>query len=76
MKEMTVEQYFNSKPKGVKGFSQRLLFAFEHRQEIDDYIRKIVDERINNQTRWLTNSHQILQKRIHTQNNSKRDSFD
>ena len=51
MKEMTVEQYFNSRPKGTEGFSQRLLFAFGHRQEIDDYIRKIVDERINNQTR-------------------------
>ena len=51
MKEITVEQYFNSKPKGTEGFSRRLLFAFEHRQEIDDYIRKIVDERINNQTR-------------------------
>ena len=50
-KEMTVEQYFNSKPKGAEDFSQRLLFSFGHRQEIDDYIRKIVDERINNQTR-------------------------
>lgn len=46
--EMTVEKYFNRKPKSVEDWSKRLLFALSHKEEIDEYLRKVIDERNNN----------------------------
>ena len=48
MKEATVEEYFNSKPKSIEDWLQRLLFAFSHKEEIDECLRKVIDERNNN----------------------------
>ena len=45
MKEMTVEEYFYSNPKSVEDWSQRFLFALSHKEEIDEYLRKVIDER-------------------------------
>ena len=47
MKEVIVEEYFNSKPKSVEDWSQRLLFALSHKEEIDEYLRKVINERIS-----------------------------
>lgn len=48
MKEVTVEEYFNSKPKSVGDWSQKILFALNHKEEIDEYLGKVIDERNNN----------------------------
>lgn len=48
MKEVTVEEYFTSKPKSVEDWSQRLLFALSHKEEIDEYLGKVIDEKTNN----------------------------